>query len=812
MSQETPWNRWATDYVATRMRSPALFGIFFIAALVVTALPALGDSGTYVDDDRSRYEGYIEAASTAGMVSGCNPPENDRFCPHATVTRAQLAVMLARGLGLGPAEQDHFSDDDRHFGEPSINALAEAGITRGCMPDRYCPDRALTRGESAELISRAFGWDPADPDTGRYVDLGKSAFASAMTGLARRGGLDACDPPEDRRLCPDLLVTRDEAVFALVTALGISPVRQSDPAPGPKVGFVDGFDSLDLWDGRSPSSRNRVSLTEKGFRDRGLRVRIPRGSHFGADFRLDLSEAVGDDPETLYYRYYLRLDPDWAPRASGKLPGFSGVYGSSGKGGRRSNPSTPGWSARMQFFGTRPEDGRARLGFYVYHLGQERRYGDGMMWNEAGKLMPGEWYCIEGHVELNHPGIPDGALRGWVDGTPAFEATGIEFRRPNEPDIRVESFWFNVYYGGKPVANTDLGLTVDEVAVDGERIGCGAGRGLDRSALGDITGNGYDERLWWGDCPTGRCFQARGTTEGGLTAPDLLGDGAWFSLETHRHGIHLADVDGDGRSDAVYRGRCNESERCWRVHRTVGSSLGPGEDWGDGAWIKGRHLVFGDWDGDGYDDVAYRGLCGDHRGCWRVHRSTGDSLADAEAWGPPPDDMSGTPRSGDVTGDGRADLVYAAACEAGRCWFVQESEGDSFASPRNMGIAWPDELERSWLFDGDSDGRVDLITVRPTDTGESRIEMRTTTPGGFDDPHSLYAADVPVEDLLLRRRPSDLMLEALVVTDCEEPPCGERLLAVSGRLVTPEDYGEALTRRLVRNLTAEPNHFEVTVD
>lgn len=812
--KETPGNLRPGHYVATRMLTRALLLTTAIACMLIVAPAALGDSGTYVDDDRSRYEGFIETASEEGIVTGCNPPANDRFCPHAPVTRSQLAVMLARGLGLPPTDDDYFSDDDGHVGEDAINALAAAGITRGCMPDRYCPDRPLSRGETAELISRALGWDRDDLDDGRYVDLGRSAFAASMLGLARRGGMDPCDPPEGRRLCPEGLVTRDEAVFALVTALGLSPVRRQEQPPGPSVGFMDRFENLDLWDGRSPGSRNRVSLTDNGFRDQGLRVRIPRGSHYGADFRLELSEAVGEDPERLFFRYYLRLDPDWAPEASGKLPGFSGVYGSSGKGGYRSNPSSPGWSARMQFFGTRPDDHRARLGFYVYHLGQERRYGDGMMWNEAGKLQPGDWYCIEGEVELNAPGIPDGALRAWVDGTPAFEAAGIEFRRPDEPEIRIESFWFNVYYGGKPVANTNLGLTVDEVAVDGQRIGCAAGGGLGRRATGDLTGNGFDERVWWGACRVGSCFQLQRTTERGRTTPVSLGDGAWFSLETHRYGIHLADFDGDGHEDVIYRGRCDQSVSCWRVHRGSGSSLGPGENWGDRARLEGSHLVVGDWDGDGRADVAYRGRCGnDAARCWRVHRSTGDEFAHPEGWGEPPSSITGPPTAADITGDGHDDIVYAAPCDEEECWFVQTSDGSSFSPPQNLGVARPEEVERMWLADGNSDGGADLLTVRPSAEDGSRIEMRIIGEDGLGEPQSLLLTASPVEDLLMRRRSSDDLLEALVLTACDDGRvCTERLLTLSGRLIPPEDYARMLTEELIRLLVAERDPHRITIE
>ncbi|NIR37873.1 MAG: hypothetical protein GWN07_18585, partial [Actinobacteria bacterium] len=45
----------------------------------------------------------------------------------------------------------------------SVHAVAAAGIARGCNPpvnDRFCPDRALTRGEAATMLVRALGLDP----------------------------------------------------------------------------------------------------------------------------------------------------------------------------------------------------------------------------------------------------------------------------------------------------------------------------------------------------------------------------------------------------------------------------------------------------------------------------------------------------------------------------------------------------------------------------------------------------------------------------------------------------------------------------
>jgi hypothetical protein len=47
-----------------------------------------------------------------------------------------------------------FSDDDGHWAESAINAFSAAGITRGCGTDRFCPNRRLTRAESAAFFVR----------------------------------------------------------------------------------------------------------------------------------------------------------------------------------------------------------------------------------------------------------------------------------------------------------------------------------------------------------------------------------------------------------------------------------------------------------------------------------------------------------------------------------------------------------------------------------------------------------------------------------------------------------------------------------
>jgi hypothetical protein len=754
------------------MRSSSRILLVLLAALTSFAYPSTPASArpvnSFVDDDNSRFEPFIETAKESGLVAGCNPPANDRVCPHQLITRGNMAIMVARALGVSAKGKDHFTDDNGHPAESSINGITESGVLMGCEKGQVCPNRLITRGEMAAMIARAFP-TKAKPNPGKYSDIADSAFKEPLSLLAAQGGLMACDQPTNQRLCPDSAVQKDEAVYAVVSVMGLDAVnttpRDNGLAP---IGFGDGFDELSLWDGRAPSSRNRVRLTDGGYQDTALRVSIPKGSHYGADFALHLEDAVDDVPEQLFFRYYVNFDEDWIATSHGKLPGFSGVYGSSGKGGSRSRPSEPGWSARMMFSPNHGSDSRIDLGYYVYHLGQETKYGDGLDWNQAGELWPGEWYCLEGEVDLNTLGLADGALRAWVDETPAFDLSGLEFRRPNEPQIKIESFWVNVYYGGKSVAPQDLGLTIDEVIVDTKRIGCGEGPGTKSPTDGDFNGDGYSDRTWWGECPGGTCFWTENQTWSGTASRRQNGNGAWFTLDTHRVGLATGDVDGDGRTDIVYHGRCENSMRCWRVH-DARDGMTEGANWGDDARFSPRTttLVLGDWNGDGTDDLVYSGLCGEkNQSCWRVHRSSGKEFVSPEGWGTPPAGVL-NPQAADIDGDRIDDLVYQAPCDESMCWFAQISTKDGFKGAVALGPTLESADNTYEWIDFDGEDGADLVSWA-NGKGGSWIEVRYSRGLRLTDPVNLASLGRRINDVAMRRLPAQSTVQAVVQLACGE--------------------------------------------
>lgn len=124
------------------------------AAMVRRLVGTPNGPDAFSDDDGHWGEGALNSLAAAGIMRGCNPPDNTLACPNAQITRAEVAALIRRALVL-PGGADAFSDDDGHWAEGDIDALAAAGITRGCDEAGYCPDRPMLRQEAATFTVRS---------------------------------------------------------------------------------------------------------------------------------------------------------------------------------------------------------------------------------------------------------------------------------------------------------------------------------------------------------------------------------------------------------------------------------------------------------------------------------------------------------------------------------------------------------------------------------------------------------------------------------------------------------------------------------
>lgn len=115
-------------------------------------LPVAG-ADFFTDDTGSIYESDINRVAAAGITGGCGA---GLYCSATFTTRAQMATFLTRALGLPGSPTDYFGDDAGSFHEPHINAVALAGITKGCTTSSFCPDATVNREQMAAFLFRAF--------------------------------------------------------------------------------------------------------------------------------------------------------------------------------------------------------------------------------------------------------------------------------------------------------------------------------------------------------------------------------------------------------------------------------------------------------------------------------------------------------------------------------------------------------------------------------------------------------------------------------------------------------------------------------
>jgi len=167
---------------------------------------------------------FIESLAEAGITSGCG---NGNYCPEDSVTRAQMAVFLERGMngsGFSPpaASGNVFLDVAANdFAASFIEQLASDAITSGCGNNNYCPLAQVTRDQMAVFLLRAkYGSSYSPPAaTGVFgdVDLGHWA-AHWIEQLAAEGITAGCG---GGNYCPENPVTRAQMAVFLVRTFGL---------------------------------------------------------------------------------------------------------------------------------------------------------------------------------------------------------------------------------------------------------------------------------------------------------------------------------------------------------------------------------------------------------------------------------------------------------------------------------------------------------------------------------------------------------------------------------------------------------------
>ena len=159
--------------------------------------PTDGPAQTFDDvpTDHWAYS-FIETIAANGITAGCG---NDNYCPEASVTRAQMAVFLERGMrgsGFTPpaATGNVFLDVGANdFAANFIEQFFLEGITAGCGGNNFCPNDTVTRAQMAVFLLRAKfgpGYSPP-PAVGIFADAPLGSFAVAWIEQLSAEGITA---------------------------------------------------------------------------------------------------------------------------------------------------------------------------------------------------------------------------------------------------------------------------------------------------------------------------------------------------------------------------------------------------------------------------------------------------------------------------------------------------------------------------------------------------------------------------------------------------------------------------------------------
>ena len=174
-----------------------------------------------------------------------------------------MAVWISRAVGLTPepsSASSRFSDVDADmWWAPHVEVLADLRIVSGCgtSPARFCPNDAVTRGQMATTLVRAFGRSgvrafgrsgvrafgrsgvrSTTRSQSGFIDIADSVHAASIGTLAA-SGVGTGRGVQPLRFCPDRLLTRNGGAALVHEAM----LQHEDPFSG------RGWVSYDLPEG-----------------------------------------------------------------------------------------------------------------------------------------------------------------------------------------------------------------------------------------------------------------------------------------------------------------------------------------------------------------------------------------------------------------------------------------------------------------------------------------------------------------------------------------------------------------------------------
>jgi hypothetical protein len=228
----------------------------------------------------------------------------------------------------------------------------------------------------------------------------------------------------------------------------------------------------------------------------------------------------------------------------------------------------------------------------------------------------------------------------------------------------------------------------------------------DQIQYADVNGDGRADLLYFDTGRTNAVWVCLSTGTGFAAPVKWLQHGVSIPAQ-----IQYADVNGDGRADALYFDTFR-SNGVW-VSLSTGTGFTAPTMWLQHGPSTPEQIRYADVNGDGRADALYFDTLRSN-GVW-VSLSTGTGFTAPTKWlqhGPSTPEQI---RYADVNGDGRADALYFDTLRSGGVW-VSLSTGTGFTPPVQWLKFAPSTPDQIWYLDVNGDGYADAVYLDQTNT------------------------------------------------------------------------------------------------
>ncbi|GGN94790.1 hypothetical protein GCM10010969_09840 [Saccharibacillus kuerlensis] len=188
-----------------------------LQALTQAAAVTQNGSRTFSDLSAGHWSrDAVVKATKLGIVSGY---ENGTFRPNASVTRAEFTAMIARAFGIEPASSSaSFRDTGSNWASGYIAALSDLGVVAGYKDGSFKPSGTISRAEMAVMIARVINLNELSTGTtANFSDVSGDYWAAGAISQASSAGL--LNGTSSSSFAPKKEASRAEAITLIIRAL-----------------------------------------------------------------------------------------------------------------------------------------------------------------------------------------------------------------------------------------------------------------------------------------------------------------------------------------------------------------------------------------------------------------------------------------------------------------------------------------------------------------------------------------------------------------------------------------------------------------